>query len=317
MSINTIIVLFLLAATSSARVVQFFRRDYTHFKQVNSFYKLHVFSAAGSDFTEAFQVCHEESSQLFYPKTREELTVVANLSAKFNLNDSDLLVAIRDEFSFGEFVTVDGKSVELNAPLPLANLEEVKTNDEYSAVTPKIDTLTPSLEAQADKHCVLWNIDTGTYKLDYCKVGYTRPFVCRKIDQPEPCPTIDKGYEYERSLNKCYKLHPQEKSWQDASKACYMEGARLLVLDDEVEFKVTRQRFHDEVRVTQFYIGIHRISGDLYTVNGERLDENGPYEIWYDSVQDKTEDCVTVKDNFFLTCACDWYYPFICEMNAY
>ncbi|KAG7301264.1 hypothetical protein JYU34_014173 [Plutella xylostella] len=267
MSLNTIIVLFLLAATSSARVVQFFRRDYTHFKQVNSFYKLHVFSAAGSDFTEAFQVCYEESSQLFYPKTREELAVVANLSAKFNLNDSDLLVGIRDEFSFGEFVTVDGKSVELNAPLPLANLEEVKTDDEdHSVDTPKIATLTPSLEADVDKHCVLWNIDTGTYKLDYCKVGYTRPFVCRKIDEPEPCPTIDKGYVYERSLNKCYKLHSQATSWQEASKACYMEGARLLVLDDELEFKVTRQRFQ-EVRVTQFYIGIHRISGDLYTVN--------------------------------------------------
>lgn len=101
-------------ALVAARPDPFYRKDYTYVDQYDAFYKVH-WDGNGHSWGLAFLTCDDEESMLFYPKMKDEWTVVKTLVAamKEKPNGTEIIVGMHDEFGLGEFITVDGIILKL------------------------------------------------------------------------------------------------------------------------------------------------------------------------------------------------------------
>ncbi|XP_047997803.1 C-type mannose receptor 2-like [Leguminivora glycinivorella] len=291
-----------LAIAAASRCEHFYRKDYTYIDQFDAFYKLH-WDLSGQTWGSAFLACDDEGATLFYPKTTNEWTVVKDLVAlvKHKPNVTEIFVGIHDEFGLGEFMTVDGMST----PSPLPDKDQ-------------------DLEGQSA--CVVMEIDTGTYRLEACETDSIKPYVCKKVEEVIPaCPTIDRGYNYDKKTKKCYKLNQRKKPWTEAMQTCFMEGGILAVVTNTDEADIVFQRLPEYEE--EYFVGFRRLfpNGDFYTVKGQQFD-NTFYKRWRNNgnngndENESNNDCGTVskrydyRDLFTGTRNCLQPAAFVCEM---
>lgn len=276
-----------------SRHVPFYRRDYTYIEQYDAFYKLH-WDLSGISWNLAFLACDDEGATLFYPRIKGEWALVKNLTDKMTEvpNVTDIFVGFHNEFDLGEFITVDGQST----PYP------IDVNSPESG--PKVD------------NCVTMNINNGEFHEDVCIRAQNTPlpFVCKKTDD-ESCPTIDRGYKYIKSSQKCYKVNNKPHMWQEAIKTCFMEGGTLAVIENSAQaldiYKMIDGRFW-------YFVGVRRLfsQSDYYTVKGQKF-----IDMYKRQYNEPNADCGTVApgDGGNLVTStedCGQRLPFICEMEA-
>ncbi|GBP59284.1 Hemolymph lipopolysaccharide-binding protein [Eumeta japonica] len=279
-----------LVISASCKRVPFYRKDYVYLENFQAFYKLHEIAES---WTAAFDVCESEDSHLFYPTDREEATVLQTLVNATAKNVTDVVLGLTDDFHLGEFITVHGKST----PFPL-----FVTADEPPP-------------AGLESECVFLDFNKNYLRAD-CNQRLS--FICKKVENLPPCPTIDNNYVYQNSTGKCYKVNSHKQTWQEAMSTCYNEGALLVIIDDRVEAEIVgRMLTHDVL----YHAGIYRIrkGDDLFTVKGTRLDHNA-FQLWYSYDKKDENNCGAVRRisdlAYYYTHGCDERREFVCEMKA-
>ncbi|XP_075976892.1 macrophage mannose receptor 1-like [Anticarsia gemmatalis] len=144
----------------------------------------------------------------------------------------------------------------------------------------------------------------------------TTPYITSNSDV---CGTSDEGYKPYSSSSSCYKYHPEELSWQEASDACAAEGGYLLVINDEREAKLLTEI--DEVPprsgAAGIHVGIKAENGKWKSVQGQSLEQIYYYNDWSRPIPVARDDkCMAV---FFLRSYYDFYCGqrrhFICELE--
>ncbi|XP_063828630.1 secretory phospholipase A2 receptor-like [Ostrinia nubilalis] len=293
---SLLLILFAAGLSSvTSRHVNFYRRDYTYVDEFDAFYKFH-WDINGSDWGSTFVACDNEGAELFYPRARDEWTVVKKLIAATPLasNVSEIFVGIHDKFGVGEFLTING----FPTSAPILNIE---SSDEGK--------------------CVTLDIDSGAYLANDCiaEPGTTRPFVCKKVEDVS-CPTIDKGYQYFKETRKCYKMNNKAMNWSKAMETCFMEGGMLVVIESELEAQIIREKITYVNRDQSYYSGFKQILGnqEYYTVKGHKLSDTG-YDNFFER---KMAPCGTLFDygnngRIYLDSAdCNEELPFICEIGV-
>ncbi|KAL0829349.1 hypothetical protein ABMA28_004130 [Loxostege sticticalis] len=279
-------------STVASRHVNFYRKDYTFMDEFDAFYKLH-WDTSGTDWSSTFLACDDEGAELFYPKIRDEWTVIKKLvkTMAHAPNVSDIFVGIHDKFGVGEFITINGSPTSA----PILNLE-----------------------TSGEGRCVTLNIETGVLEANEClaQPGISRPFVCKKVEDVS-CPTIEKGYRYFRETRKCYKVNNKEMNWSRAMETCFMEGGMLVVVESELEASIIRQKVLLDYNNNIYHAGFKKIfpNKEYYTVKGHQLSDTG-YERWYSS---NNEECGVIRDgnnDLLSSVKCDKKLPFVCEMNV-
>ncbi|XP_075987262.1 C-type mannose receptor 2-like [Anticarsia gemmatalis] len=130
------------------------------------------------------------------------------------------------------------------------------------------------------------------------------------------CDTTDTGYKFVESTGSCYKHHPEEKNWDDASSVCTAEGGYLVILNDENEARVIRNKFFPYNGYAT-YIGLRDYNdNDIWTsVHGDDL--NSLFNEWHDGHSRQTDmNCGTLDTHGRLNdyrCTVEW--SFVCEKN--
>ncbi|XP_075977389.1 macrophage mannose receptor 1-like [Anticarsia gemmatalis] len=128
-----------------------------------------------------------------------------------------------------------------------------------------------------------------------------------------------KGYKPYSSSSSCYKYHPEELSWQEASDACAAEGGYLLVINDEREAYLLTEI--DEVPprsgAAGIHVGIKAENGEWKSVQGQSLEQIYYYNIWKKLTPiAKDKQCMALfllrlYDDFY----CGQRRDFICELE--
>ncbi|CAG4935223.1 unnamed protein product [Parnassius apollo] len=278
-----------ITVVSGSHHVNFFRRDYTFLEKYNAFYKLHRADNSGT-WNEAFLACDDEGASFFYPKDVNEWKIARNLSDSPDVEE--IFVGVHDELGRGDLLSFDGHFL------------------------PEFSVLHISKQNNYEPKCVIMSVHTGNYSIDSCKIR--RPFICKKKAN-ESCPTVDSGYIYSKTTNKCYKVHNRrEATWEDAMHTCYMEGGILSTGIDSSEL-------HDILNMItegkQFFMGFRRImpQNSFYSVRGEKVSK----------VPTNEENCCAIqmineRDNYnnynrniyYFTQDCNNTLPFICELDV-
>ncbi|XP_075987260.1 macrophage mannose receptor 1-like [Anticarsia gemmatalis] len=130
------------------------------------------------------------------------------------------------------------------------------------------------------------------------------------------CNTEETGYKFEESTGSCYKFHSEEKIWDDANSVCTAEGGYLVILNDENEARIIRNKFFPRHKFAT-YIGLRDYHDkDIWkSVHGD--DISSLYHVWHDSHSTGNHlNCAvldhTGKLNDF---TCNTLWSFVCEKN--
>ncbi|KAJ8711157.1 hypothetical protein PYW07_008399 [Mythimna separata] len=257
-----------------SRHVEFFRKDYTYIEEYDAFYKMH-WDKSVTTWKTAFLTCDEEDATLFYPKLQDEWNLVKSLADNMieDLNTTEILVGLHDEFNLGEFITVDGHAT----PSPLPSDQVIRTNGH---------------------DCITMNINTGKFSVKSCLFyDSPLPFVCKKVDvrvREESCPTVDQGYKFVKTLKKCYKISEKRQTWQEAMKTCFMEGGTLAVLDNPEQANQIRIIIDNS---QTYFVGVRKLlpEGDFYSIRGKKFSDM--YQLLYNNGQNQFDNSPNPDEN--------------------
>ncbi|XP_075987340.1 secretory phospholipase A2 receptor-like [Anticarsia gemmatalis] len=128
------------------------------------------------------------------------------------------------------------------------------------------------------------------------------------------CGTTGEGYKPVESTGSCYKLHRDEKTWDEANAICTAEDGHLVVINDETEAGIIHEHFFPK-RESDTYIGLQDYEGNnVWTsVLGDSIDSI--YNVWYDRrVYHHEATCATLDYEGKLNdYPCSTAWTFVCE----
>ncbi|XP_032850954.2 C-type lectin domain family 2 member L-like isoform X2 [Tyto alba] len=124
-----------------------------------------------------------------------------------------------------------------------------------------------------------------------------------KLPQLEPCP--DDWLYYKK---KCYYHSGALADWNSSQESCSHYGASLAVIDSHQELNFIMYR----IRITDFWIGLHRKGDKFFWVNGESFDTN----LFHVNITNDG-DCVCIDSSFISTRRCSSRRNWLCTIGQF
>ncbi|XP_013169037.1 PREDICTED: uncharacterized protein LOC106118830 [Papilio xuthus] len=302
MSLNTMLILFIIFHCTSLLESKEYRYDYKYIDEINGWIKIHLFPAK---WQEARLRCQFEGAALASPETLELALTLRSIASEFF--PCGVFTGVHATFSPGDYFSVEGTPIA-RMPIKWAPNEP----DNY----------------EGKEDCIILQ-GNGTAADVKCTELY--PYVCYRSRVKNPvilneCGTVDPGYSYEARTGSCYKFHNVGRTWSRAFMACAAEGGYLTIVNSNVEATVLAEIFakHPESQIMAtirhvLHIGFHSWGeiGDWKTIHGQPIEAAG-YSKFENGQPDSPH--VTMCGGMFKSgglddFSCEHTAPFICEKS--
>uniref|UniRef100_A0A2A4JYM8 C-type lectin domain-containing protein n=1 Tax=Heliothis virescens TaxID=7102 RepID=A0A2A4JYM8_HELVI len=181
---------------------------YTYLEDTQALYKFHL---SGETWFDAKQICAAEGGSLFFPENNEEAEAVVALWERTHPSYERFLLGMSELTTTGEFMTIDGKSVD----------------DVYNKWKPGEPN-----HLDGNEHCVNWH-KGGV--INDCPCDYKDSFICKRGQWNYLCNMSNPDYTFNKDIGKCYKLHTTPLSWSNAYGVCTIEQSHLAVINSQME----------------------------------------------------------------------------------